>query len=130
MKQTQNKSLESLVQAMTLDQSFRFSTSLAKAHKRVLEVVIATLCKCLAEDKSPSLFGIKQCQGTSNHPQHLMKRVQLIRTRGLTAAPRPLKLILAAKTHLRSHLLCSLSSKFTLQACRACFVHFFIYILV
>lgn len=26
----------------------------------VLEVVIATLCKCLAGDKSSSLFGIKQ----------------------------------------------------------------------
>lgn len=82
-------------------------TSLTKACKCVLEVVIATICKCWAGGKIIFLFGIKRSQGTSNHPQHLMDRAQLISTSGLTAVLQPLKLIVAAKAHLRA---CSLRS--------------------
>lgn len=72
-------------------------TSLTKACKFVLEVVIVTsTCKCRAKDKSFSLFGMKQWQGTSNHRQRVADRVQLISTSGLRAVLQPLKLIEAA----------------------------------
>lgn len=101
-------------------------TSLAKAHKFVLDVVIATLYKCLAEDKSSSLFGIKQWRGTSNHPENLMNRVRLISTRGLAAVPQPLQLILFCKAHLWIYLLCSVLRFYITGTYGMCDISFFL----
>lgn len=55
------KSVGSLTHVVTVDfPGILCLMSLAKAHKFALEVVIATRCEGLAEDKSSSMFGIKQ----------------------------------------------------------------------
>lgn len=58
----------------------------AKAHGFVLEAGTTSRSKCLAEDESSSLLGIRQWPGTINHPERLKNRPKLISPRGLSAA--------------------------------------------